>query len=315
VKPAPFDYHRPETLEETLELLADGEGKVLAGGQSLVPLMSMRLASPARIVDVNRVRDLDRIEVGDRAARVGALVRHRQVELSPDLRRVPNTLPCKAAEHIAHATIRNRGTTVGSIVHADPAAEMPAVLGILGGGVEVVSRDRGRRTIAAQDLFLGPLESALESDEIAVAATFPHPSSDAGTAWVELSRRQGDYALVGVGAVVTLDRDGRMTDARLGLISVGPTPVMVDLTPVVSGRLASDVVDAAEGLDLPEIAEAVDAAVDPEADIHASADYRRHLARRLSMRAVLGAVRDAVDWSPVRPGEDEDGVGRVEDDG
>ena len=304
MKPAAFDYHRPESLDEALDLMADGEAKVLAGGQSLVPLMSMRLASPERIVDINRLPGLDRIDVDAVAVRVGALVRHRQVEQSQHMRG-PNTLPGKAAAHVAHATIRNRGTTVGSLVHADPAAEMPAVLQILGGSVEVASRDRGRRRIEAADLFVGPLESALEPDEVAIAASFPHPSRDAGTAWVELSRRRGDYALVGVGAVVTLDHDGRMTDGTLGLISVAPTPVLVDLTPALAGRLASEVVDTGDRLELPDIAALVDEAIDPEGDIHATADYRRHLARRLSMRAVLDAVRNAVDWSPSDAGEDE----------
>ena len=203
MKPAPFLYYAPFSLEEVLALLSEhgDEAKVLAGGQSLVPLMSMRLASPARIVDINRLPGLADITTDDSGMRVGALARHRDLERYDDSARYANVLPRQATEHVAHATIRNRGTTVGSLVHADPAAEMPAVLRLLGGSVEAVSSARGSRTITADQLFVGPLESALEPDEIAVAATFPHPPEGSGSGWVELSRRHGDYALVGVGAV------------------------------------------------------------------------------------------------------------------
>ena len=159
MKPAPFVYHAPETLGEALAVLAEvgHDGKVLAGGQSLVPLLSMRLASPAHVVDINRLPDLAYVTVGDDAVRVGALARHAQVERDAEAA-VAQPLLREALRLVAHPVVRNRGTTVGSIVHADPAAEMPAVLALLGGEIEVAS-SAGRRMIAAVDLFVGPLES------------------------------------------------------------------------------------------------------------------------------------------------------------
>ena len=283
MKPAPFDYLRPATLDETVDALASGNAKVLAGGQSLVPLLSMRLAAPAMLVDVNRLPGLDGIDVQPDGVRVGALVRHATLERSsaaydadPLLRRT--------LRQVAHPAIRNRGTTVGSLVHADPAAEMPAVLSLLGGYVEAVSRDRGSRRVDAADFFLGPLESALDPDELALAAFFPHPPAGSGTAFVELARRQGDYAMAGVAAVVQLDGDV-VTGARVSLLSVGPTPVVVDLTDC-SG-------DPADGAAWQAAAEQVTAAIEPEGDIHASADYRGHLARVLTRRALTAATADA----------------------
>jgi carbon-monoxide dehydrogenase medium subunit len=280
VKPAPFDYHRPESLEEALGLMADGDAKVLAGGQSLVPLLSMRLAAPARLVDINRLPDLDSVQVDDEAVRIGALTRHAGLERD-ERAFASNPLLRRALESVAHATIRNRGTTVGSLVHADPAAEMPAVLCLLDGSVEVVSRDRGSRTISAQELFAGPLESSLESDEIAVSATFPNPPARSGTAWLELARRNGDYAMVGAGAVLSLDEAGSVQAARVGLISVDATPVVLDVAP------------AADPDDWAGVADQVRTSIDPEGDIHATADYRRHLAGVLASRAAAAAWDEA----------------------
>jgi CO/xanthine dehydrogenase FAD-binding subunit len=293
VKPAPFDYHRPSSVEEAADLLAQTGGKVLAGGQSLVPLMSMRLASPPALVDINGIAGLDRIEVDETAVRVGATVRHRSLELHVGAF-AANPLLRQALGQVAHPTIRNRGTTVGSLVHADPAAEMPAVLALLGGEVEVVGAGGRSRTIAADRLFAGPLESSLGADEVAVSATFPHPPAHSGTCWLELSRRRGDYALVGVGAVVTLDAERLVSSARLALVSVAGTPVVLDVTDALGGDP-----------DWTAAADRVDAAVDPEADIHASADYRHRLARVLSQRALASAYAAATSprTSPARPGE------------
>ena len=286
MKPAPFAYHRAASLDDAVEALAATGGKVLAGGQSLVPLLSMRLAAPAALVDLNPVPGLDLIEVGDGGVRIGALVRHAALERD-QAAYAANPLLRRTLRHVAHATIRNRGTTVGSLVHADPAAEMPAVLALLGGHVEATSRDRGTRRIAAGEFFVGPLESALEPDEIAVSAFFPDPSAAAGTAWVELSRRHGDYAMVGVGAVVQTDPSdaGAVVSASVALISVGLTPVVVELTDAVAGRLFARRWD--DALDL------VTSAIEPETDIHASAEYRGHLARVLTARALDEAARDS----------------------
>ena len=287
VKPPAFTYHRPRSIDEALDVLATlgDRGKVLAGGQSLVPLMSMRLSAPEHLVDVNHVPGLDGVRVDADAVHVGALARHSQVEHdAAAYDAVP--LLRQALENVAHPTIRNRGTTVGSLVHADPAAEMPAVLALLGGHVDASSRDRGTRRIAADDFFVGPLESALEPDEIAVSAFFPDPPAGAGTSWIELSRRHGDYAMVGVGAVVRTEAsDPAITvGASVALISVGLTPVVVDLTDVVAGSPSAG--PWHDALDL------VTAAIEPEADIHATAEYRGHLARVLTARALAAAAAD-----------------------
>ncbi|WP_235737390.1 FAD binding domain-containing protein [Nocardioides alcanivorans] len=180
MKPAPFAYRRPTTLDEATRLLAEEPGaKVLAGGQSLVPLLSMRIAAPETLIDINRLPDLGHVTADVTGVRVGALARHADV-LGSEAAREVQPLLAEALSNVAHATIRNRGTTLGSIVHADAAAEMPMVLCLLGGSVDVVSV-RGRRTIAAADLFLGPLESTLEHDEIAVEVFFP--ALPAGEAW------------------------------------------------------------------------------------------------------------------------------------
>ena len=172
MKPAPFAYRRPGSLDDAVRDLAGTPGaKVLAGGQSLVPLLSMRLAAPPMLVDINAVPDLAFVRCDESGVRIGALARHADVLADPDVRRVQPLVPL-ALGHVAHATIRNRGTTVGSLVHADAAAEMPMVLTLLGGSLDVVGPD-GRRTIAADDLYVGPLESSVRPEEIAVEAFFP----------------------------------------------------------------------------------------------------------------------------------------------
>lgn len=275
MKPAPFLYRRPETLDEALEALAGGSGaKVLAGGQSLVPLLSMRLAAPAMLVDINGLPDLDHVTVGDDGVRVGALARHADV-LADEAARASQPLLAMALSHVAHATIRNRGTTVGSIVHADAAAEMPVVLALLGGSVTVMSV-RGQRTIPAGELFAGPLESSVAADEIATEAFFPALAAGEGVAFAEITRRHGDYALVGVAGVVRIEA-GELVSARLGYLSVNDVPTVVD----VSGCSTDEAVDRALG------------ALEPADDIHATAGYRAHLARVLTRRVMQAAADDA----------------------
>lgn len=284
MKPARFDYYRARTVDEAAEMLFTSGGKILAGGQSLVPLISMRLASPPALVDLNHVEGLADVEVGSHAVRIGALVRHRALEQHPAAY-AANPLLRRALQHVAHPTIRNRGTTVGSLVHADPAAEMTGVLALLGGRIEAVSQARGPREIRAAEFFTGPMECCLLPDEVAIAATYPHPPPGTGSSWHELARRHGDYAMVGVGAVVGI-QDARVVDAKVVLISVSATPCVVDLSDLLGGRRALD-------LDCGGVDEAVMAAIEPETDIHASADYRAQLAKTLTARAVTEAAREA----------------------
>ena len=276
MKPAPFAYLRPSTLEEALAALAGEQGaKVLAGGQSLVPLLSMRLAAPSMLVDINALPDLAHVRVDGDGVRVGALARHAEV-LSSVGAAEAQPLLAMALSHVAHPTIRNRGTTVGSIVHADAAAEMPMVLRLLGGSVDVASV-RGRRTVPAAELFAGLLESTLAHDEIAVEAFFPALAPGAGVAFQEIARRHGDYALVGVAAHVETDGDA-VTRARVGFVSLSDVPVVVDVTDAVR-----DPAGDPGGAALAEL--------DPAGDIHATAAYRAHLVKVLTPR-VLAAATD-----------------------
>ncbi len=278
MKPPPFTYHRPTSVGEALDVLADvgADGKVLAGGQSLVPVLNMRLAAPGHLVDINRLSDLSYVRTDPGGVRIGALARHAAVERDDDAYEAVPLLR-QAIGQVAHPTIRNRGTTLGSIVHADPSGEAPAVLTLLGGSVTLASR-AGTRTVQAKDFFVGPLESALRAGELAVEAHFPAVPDHTGTAWLEVARRHGDYALCGVGVLVTLDEDLRIAHARAAFISVGPTPVDVDLTDAVAGQLYGDA-------DWAAAAALVRARIEPEDDIHATADYRRHLAGVLTARA------------------------------
>ncbi len=266
MKPAPFDYHRPGSLAEAVETLSgEPNAKVLAGGQSLIPLLSMRLASPATLVDINGLPGLDTISVEDGGVRIGALARHAAVLASPDVQRV-QPLVTMALSHVAHATIRNRGTTVGSLVHADAAAEMPVVLTLLGGTLDVEG-PAGRRTIPADQLFVGPLESSVGHDEIAVSAYFPGLAPGAGVAFEEIARRHGDYALVGAAALV----EG--TSVKVGYLSVSDVPTVIDLSGVADDDLG----------------EAALAQLEPMDDIHATAAYRAQLVRVLTARVVRSA--------------------------
>lgn len=291
MKPSAFVYHRPESLDEALEVLAEvgADGKVLAGGQSLLPILNMRLAAPGHLVDVNRLTDLAYVRAEPDGVRVGALARHAAVERNEPAARVQPLLR-QALRLVAHPTIRNRGTTVGSLAHADPSGEMTAVLAVLGGQVTLACTT-GRRDVVAADFFVGPLESAVAPGELAVEAFFPSAPPGSGTAFVEVARRHGDYAVCGVAAAVApsdgqdVDRDGagRSVDVRLGYVSMGPTPAVARLAGV-----APDGPGGAPGSWAGIAGDAI-AGLDPEDDIHATAEYRLHLARVLTARALAAA--------------------------
>ncbi len=278
MKPAPFAWHGPRSVAETVDLLAGygDSAKVLAGGQSLVPVLAMRLASPAHLVDINRVAELDGIVVDDAGVTVGATVRHSALE-HDTLATVAQPLLAQALGLVAHPTIRNRGTTVGSLTHADPAGEMTAVLALCGGSVTATSA-AGQRVITAADFFIGPLESALRPDELAVSAFFPALPAGAGSAFVEIARRDGDYALCGVAAIAVTDGAGAVRSLRCGYLSVADTPLVLDLTDAWNA-----------GPD--HAAEQARNAVEPPADLHASSDYRRHLTGVLTTRVARQAIQ------------------------
>jgi aerobic carbon-monoxide dehydrogenase medium subunit len=286
VKPSPFDHHAPETMDEALDVLArTGEdAKVLAGGQSLIPLLNLRLVAPAHLVDINRVASLDTLEVTREGVRVGALARHARVERSAEAAEAQPLLRA-ALRQVAHPVIRNRGTVVGSLAHADPAAELPAVLTLLEGTVEAVSAE-GRRVIPAAEFFTGPLESALRPGELAAGAFFPALPAGSGTAFAEIARRHGDYAVAGAAGLVSLGADQRVNLAKVAYLSVGATPFVLDLTGVLDHRPPVTCDWAAAAAYARE-------RIDTEEDIHASAEYRRHLAGVLTERVLRTAAGEA----------------------
>ncbi|MFG3436372.1 FAD binding domain-containing protein [Nonomuraea sp. NPDC047897] len=296
MKPPPFAYHAPRDLGEALETLAGVDGKVLAGGQSLIPMLNMRLAAPAHLVDINRLASLAVVEPRPDGVTVGALARHAEVA-----RAGVHPLLGQALRLVAHPVIRNRGTVVGSLVHADPAAELPAVLAVLDGSVRLARHGAGERDVPAREFFLGPMESAVRPGELAVSAFFPALPPRSGTAFREVARRHGDYALAGVCAVVTLDEDRRVAAARVACVGVGPVPVMVDVTGACAGRAADPAGHPADragrAADPAGWAAAVGAvreATEPEGDVHASAAYRLHLVGVLTGQALDEAARAAV---------------------
>jgi carbon-monoxide dehydrogenase medium subunit len=286
-------------VEEAARLLAElGEGaKVIAGGQSLVPLMNFRLAGPDHLVDVNGLAGLEHVRVGDDAVEVGATVRTADLLRDPAVAEA-HPLLAAATGWIAHPVIRNRGTVCGSLAHADPAAELPAVLALLDGGVEAVAWRAGalaRRSLAAAELFLGPFETSLAPDELVVAARFPRLAPGTGWAMDELARRHGDYAVAGVVLTVTADGRGTPTGGRAAYLSCAPTPVVVDLGPALAeaGRPAGDGgAPASPALDR-AVYDLVAGALSPTGDIHATADYRRHLAATLTVRSLGPALSRA----------------------
>lgn len=286
MKPAPFAFQRPTTLDAALTALAaEPEAKVLAGGQSLIPLLSMRLMTVSALIDINGIRELSGVHVDTAGVRFGATVRHAELHAHAEAARVQPLLHL-ALGHVAHATIRNRGTTLGSIVHADASAEMPVVLSLLGGSVTAASV-RGTRTIAAADMFVGPMQSALEHDEIATEAFLPALEPDTGVGYDEVARRHGDYALCGVAVTVQADPAGAVRRVRAGYLSVCEVPTVVDLTAAFAGGEVNPQTCAAAG-------ELALGALEPEADIHASADYRSQLARTLTARVVAQAYDDCM---------------------
>lgn len=287
MKPAPFEYLRPNSREGVFEALARAgeDGKVLAGGQSLIPLLSMRLASPKVLVDINQVPEFSGFRISADSVTIGATARHQQVLESNQIKdSVP--LLAQALAHVAHPVIRNRGTCVGSIAHADPSGELTAVLALLDGVVRVESVN-GSREVTGSDFFLGPLESAVKPGEVATQVTFPTLPLAMGTSCVEVARRHGDYALVGVCSAVLLSEDSRIDRARIALFSVGPTPIVIDVTELVRDSSANEESWRRAALHIA-------ASVESEGDIHASAEYRSNLVAVLVRKGLNQAYENAI---------------------
>ncbi len=298
MKPAPFEYHRPSSRGEALALLLNhgGDAKPLAGGQSLIPAMNFRLAMPAVLVDLNAIADLSYVTRQGDDLCIGAMTRHQAVERS-DAVRTAAPLVHEAMPFIAHAAIRTRGTIGGSLAHADPAAELPAVMLALDAGIRVENA-RGSRMVRAADFFTGLFSTVLEPGDLVTEIVIPVASESAaamrtGTAFEEFSRRHGDFALAGVVARVGIDAGGRCTLARIVLFGVGDRPMPApSAARVLEGQAPS-----------PEaIRAAAEAAarddIDPTSDIHASNRYRRHLAGVLARRALDRAFGRVQELSP-----------------
>ena len=285
MKPPVFEYTAPKSVDEVLaELARHGDAaKLLAGGQSLVPLLNMRLTAPRRLIDLNRVGELAYVAVRDGGVAIGAMTRQRAAERSAVVAgQVP--LLADALPWVGHFQIRNRGTIGGSLSHADPAAELPAVAACLDARF-TVRGPAGERVLGAGEFFRTHLTTALEPTELLTEVWFPSAARGTGSAWVELARRHGDYALVGVGAVVTLAGE-RVGEARLVLTGVGGAPVRAREAETL---LAGEPLTPAR---LADAAAAVRRAIDPGGDIHATPEYRRRVAGVLTGRALtLAAAR------------------------
>jgi CO/xanthine dehydrogenase FAD-binding subunit len=286
MKPPSFEYLVPRTGAEALSTLAQvGErARVLAGGQSLIPLLNFRLAQPEVLVDINRVAELDYVRAWDGGLAIGALTRQSTLESSADVRQRYQLL-AEASHLIGHLPIRHRGTLGGNLAHADPASELPAVMLALDAQLSVASQ-ADRRIIQAQDFFTGVFETALGPGELLLEVLLPGLPARTGGAFVEIARRSGDFALVGVAAVLTLNDLGRCERARVALCGVGPRPVRAEQAEeVLLGELPS-------GHVADEAARRAAEATDPPSDIHASAAFRRKLARYTVSQAIeLAAER------------------------
>ena len=282
MKPALFDYVAPKTIAEAATALAasNGDGKILAGGQSLMPMINFRLVKPSVLIDINRIEGLDHIELNGTYLRIGATVRHYMTATNALVRK---HLPIihDAMHHVAHMTVRNRGTFCGSVAHADPATEMPMITRFLDGTIIVYSV-RGERRIAAADFFVGSLVNALEPDEFVIAVEIKIPNPNAGWGFEEFAKRHGDFALASFGTTLGASQ-GTACDVRVGMMGVGETPLRLpQIEALIEGSDVSEQV-------LDSVAETLADILTPNTDIHASADYRRHLSGVLAKRALRAA--------------------------
>ncbi len=289
MKPPPFDYHRPATLEEALSIKAQlgDEAKVLAGGQSLIPTMNYRLVQPSALLDLNGLPELDHVSIdSDGSLRIGAMARQRKIEFDPIVER---TIPLlhETIPYIAHPQIRNRGTIGGSLVHADPASELPVVALATGANFRVKSI-QGERWIHANGFFQGMFTTDLQPEELLIEISIPAMPLRTGWSFMEVTRRKGDYAMMGVSVVVSLDGTGRCEEARLVYLNAGDGPVEAkQAADLLTGEMYSDAV--VEGV----AKQASKDEIDPFGSVHATVEYQRHLAYVLTKRALKQAFERA----------------------
>jgi carbon-monoxide dehydrogenase medium subunit len=281
MKPAPFKYLMAVSLDHALAMKAEygDDARFLAGGQSLIPMLNFRVAQPAVVIDLNQLSELSGIRRdNDATVSVGALTRYRTLERDP---LVADTLPLvrEALPHIAHPQIRNRGTIGGNLAHADPASELPAIVVALGGRLKLRSRS-GERVIAASDFFVAPLTTALRTDEMLTEIQVPAPAKRSGFCFMEVARRRGDFALMGIAIALTLGVFGRCNEIRIALCGAGDTPIDVS---DAAGGLVGQTVDT-NGVD--GVADNVMGSIDPPGNVHASKAYQRHLAGVLVRRGL-----------------------------
>jgi len=288
MKPAAFDYRAAETLEQALALKQQqgDEARWLAGGQSLLPAMNLRLARPAMLIDINPLAELDRLgETASGALSIGALTRYRTLERDAEVARLQPLLH-EALGHVAHPQIRNRGTLCGNLAHADPASELPAVMLALDARLQARSA-AGARWIAAAEFFRDIFTTALAPDELLEAVELPPLAPRTGTCFLEVARRRGDFAMMGVAAIVSLAPDGRCAAASLAYCNAGATPRRA---PLAALALVGQPVDAAQ---IGAAAALAQQAIDPPGSVHASAAFQRHLAGVLTRRALHTAAARA----------------------
>ncbi len=283
MKPAPLKYMAATSLDHALRLKADygGEASFLAGGQSLIPTMNFRLAQPAVLIDINQLSDLAGIARDGQTIHIGAMTRYRALERDPLL---ADALPLmtEALPHIAHPQIRNRGTLGGNLAHADPASEMPAIVVALGGRLRARSA-AAERWIEARDFFVGPLTTALHDDEMLVEIELPAPVPRSGSCFMEVARRRGDFAMVGIALMLTLGKNGDCSSIRIALCGAGETPV--DASDAASGLIGQPI----DGEAIGDVAASVQQSIDPPGNMQASKEFQRHLAGVLVKRALRAA--------------------------
>ncbi|MBT2605215.1 xanthine dehydrogenase family protein subunit M [Bacillus sp. ISL-53] len=285
MKPAKFEFLRPATIEDAVQYLADyGEdAKIISGGQSLIPVLNMRLSTPKYLIDVSRIKELNYIKKDSSVIKIGALTRHYEVEESELVRKYCPLLT-EGMKNVGHPQIRSRGTIGGSIAHADPSAELPCILSALRGEIVIIGPD-GERTVPTDEFFLTYLLTSLEPTELVKEIRFPIINENHGTAFIEMTRRHGDFALVEVASVVGIDEQGNFSSVQLAVGGAGPTPIVLeDIEDFLIGKEPTEHV-------IEEAVSSIKDYLDPEGDLHSSAEYRIHLASVLTKRALQTAIK------------------------